>query len=151
MVQRRDGSWSADPLLREAGAQLQFLVTDHGFRQVVDCQKSYATVEFQGERLTLYLTYTDREFDFYAEIKYHKFPRKNPKMLCSVFEALGISEGPVAIGTMVDDETLHILIRTLAELIQRHWDVINRDPTQELFREVKRIEDRYARRVRKDW
>jgi hypothetical protein len=149
MVDRRSTTWSPDPLFREAEAHLQFLLTDHGFRQVVQRGKSYATVEFQGERLTLYLTHADREFDFYAEIKYHRFPRKNPKFVWSVFEALGISRGPVAMGVMVGDDTLRTMIATLAELIKNHWEIIDRDPTEDLFREVKKIEDRYARSVRK--
>src|SRR4051794_8769112 len=73
-----------DALIREAGEHFQFLVKDHGFRQVDHIDRWQVNVEFRGERLTLSLTHGDREADFYAEIKYAKFPRKNPRALWSV-------------------------------------------------------------------
>jgi hypothetical protein len=124
-------------------------VTDRGFRQVQDVDEWHARVEFQGERLTLSFTHGNREFDFFAEIKYRKFPRKNPKVLWTVLEALGVSRGPIAIETLVDEDRLRTLVETTAGLVARHWEIIDRDPTRELFREVEKIENRHARQIRK--
>jgi len=140
--------WS-DTLIREAVKHFRFLVTDHGFREVHEVAEWHARVEFQGERLALALTHGNREADFYAEIKYRKFPRKNAKVLWSVLEALGISHGPIAMETFVDEDRLRTLVAMTAELVASHWGALDREPTRELFREIEKIEDRYARRVRK--
>ena len=132
-----------------AAKSIDFLVRDHGFRQVNHIDRWHANVQFQGERLTLSLTHGNREADFYAEIKYGKFPRKNPKALWLVFEALGISHGPLAMEILVDEDRLRTLVATTAELVASHWEIIDRDPTRELFREIEKIADRYARRVRR--
>jgi hypothetical protein len=145
MVARRSGSPWSDALIREASERFRFLVTDHGFRQVNYRDAWQARVEFRGDRLSLSLTHGNREFDFYAEIKYAIFPRKNPVMLWLVLEALGISRGPTAVETEVDHDRLRLLVAPTAELIAENWDVISRDPTRELFREIKRIADRFAR------
>ena len=144
-----DPSGSAvDPLIREASEKLRFLVAEHGFRQENDIGRWGTSVTFQGQIWTLYLFYGDREFDFLAEIKYHRFPRKNPKPLWAVFQALGIEcplEGPQ---TMVDEPRLCLLVAETAESIARHWEALSRVPTQELFRDVERVLDHYTRRVR---
>jgi hypothetical protein len=149
MIAGGNGPLWADALIREAGEHFHFLVKDHGFRQVNHIERWYANVQFQGERLTLCLTHGNREADFSAEIKYSQFPRKNPKALWLVFEALGLSRGPLAMETQVDEDRLRALVASTAELVARHWDLIDRNPSVELIREVERIGDRYARRVRK--
>lgn len=148
MVADRKGRGWSDVLIREATDAFRFLVEDHGFRQHNHAGEAYAQVEFQGDRLTLILTFEGREFEFHPEIKYHKFPRKNPKFLWTVCEALGISSGPIVTESMVGENRLRELVVETARLIADHWDVIDHDPSQELFEKVKKIEDRYARRVR---
>jgi hypothetical protein len=134
-------------LIGEASEKLGFLVAEHGFRQEEEVARWGTTVTFHGEIWTLYLFYGNREFDFTAEIKYHRFPRKNPKLLWAVLEAMGI-DGPLnGPQTMVDDACLSFLVAATAESIAQHWDALNRVPTQELFRNVERILDRCTRRV----
>jgi hypothetical protein len=149
MIAGGDGSLWPDALIRAAGEPFHFLVKDHGFRQVDHIDRWHANVQSQGERWTLYLTHGNREADFYATIKYGRFPRKNPKALWSVFEALGISRGPIAMESQVDEARLRALVASTAGLVARPWDLLDRNPTVELIGEVERIGDRSARRVRK--
>src|SRR3954466_11984841 len=82
MADKRTGPRGPDILVHEASEKLRFLVTDHGFHQENHIEERYAKVRFHGDRMTFYLSYdTYRDFDYYAEIKYSKFPRKNPVML----------------------------------------------------------------------
>ena len=145
----RSGFQWSDALIREASERFRSLVTDLGFVQENHLDEWSARVVYRGERLMLSLQHGGREFEFLAEIKYARFPRKNPVVLWLVLEALGISEGPVAMEAMVDEARLRTLVGETAELIAENWGVIDRDPTPELFREIKRIADRYARRVRR--
>jgi hypothetical protein len=146
----RVGPRWADALTREASERFRSLVTDHGFAQEDRLDGWSARVVYRGDRFMLSLQHGGREFEFLAEIKYARLPRKDPVALWLVLEALGISEGPVAMGAMVDEARLRTLVGETAELIAENWGVIDRDPTPELFREIKRIADRLARRVRRD-
>lgn len=151
MASRRKESLWADALIREAKEHFAFLVTDHGFRQVNAIGRLYAETQFQGERLTLYLTCEDRDADFFTEIRYAKFPRKNPKVLWAVLEALGISQGPVVPETLVSDDHLRELVAATAEIVSRHWEVLSREPTRELMDDVEKILDRYSRKIRRQY
>jgi len=148
-VERRLIVDTGNALFREADEQLPFLVVDRGFRREDEIGRWGTTVTFHSDAWTLYLFYGEREFDFTAEIKYHQFPRKNPKPLCAVFEAMGINcpwGGPQ---TRVDDARLHLLIAGIAQSITQHWEALSRAPTVENFCQVARILDRDARRIRK--
>ena len=145
----REGPRRSDALIREASKRFRSLVTDHGFVQETHLDGWTARVVYRGDRFMHSLQHGGREFEYFAEIKYSRFPRKNPVMLWLVLEALGISEGPVAMEAMVDEARLRTLVGETAELIAENWGVIDRDPTPELFREIKRIADRHARRVRR--
>lgn len=151
MAGRRRMCLWPDTLIRLAGEQFGFLVREHGFRQVNAVGHWYVETRFEGEPLTLSLTYGNKEADFFAEIAYAKFPRKNPKALWAVLEALGIRQGPVASETFVNEERLRELVAATASLVSRHWEVISREPTKELMSEVEKILDRYSRRIRRQY
>jgi hypothetical protein len=135
-------------LIPEASEKFRFLVAEHGFRQENDIAHWGTSVTFHGELWSLYLFYGNPEFDFIAEIKYHRFPRKNPRPLWAVLEAMGIDCPALAPETMTEARLLGRLVAATAEAITGHWDVLSRVPTLELFREVDRVLDRSARRVR---
>ena len=136
-------------LIREASDKFRFLVAKHGFRQEDEIGRWGTRVTFHGDVWTLYLFYGNCELDFAAEIKYRRFPRKNPKPLWAMLEALGIACPALAPATMVDERRLRLLVAATAEAIALHRDALSRVPTPELFHHVERILDRYAQRVRR--
>ena len=135
-------------LIREAGEKFGFLVAEHGFRQEDDVGRWGTSVTFRGDLWSLYLFYGNPEFDFTAEIEYHRFPRKHPKPLWAVLEALGVDCPSMAPERMANEPHLHRLVAATAEAVAGHRDQLSRVPTPELFREVERVLDRHTRRVR---
>lgn len=138
---------TADVLIPAATKRFRFLVADHGFRQENEVGRWGTTVKFHGEVWTLTLFYGEREFDFFAEIKYHAFPRRNPKPLWAVLEAMGL-ERPDGPETRVSEARCRRLVAETAESVTRHWDALNRAPDQGLFHDIEEILDRASRRVR---
>lgn len=136
-------------LIEEVDAQLRGLIESLGLREERAQARWGTTVTLHGERWTLELFYGEREFDLLIDICYAKFPRKNPVALWAVLEALGLGRCGLAPATYVDDEELRRQIAALADVLTHHREALDREPTQELFREVSRVLDRYARSVRK--
>lgn len=138
-----------DALIREASKKFRYLTVEHGFREASEIKRWGTSIVFRGEVWSLFLFYGNRERDFLAEIKYHQFPRKNPKPLWAVFEAMGIDCPSVAPATMVDEPHLRKLVAATAKAIAQHWEALNSAASPEFFRDIERALDRYARRVRR--
>lgn len=137
-----------DALIREASKKFRYLTVEYGFRQASEIKSWGTSVVFHGEIWSLYLYYGNRELDFMAEIKYHRFPRKHPKPLWAVLEAMGIDCPSVASATMVDEPHLRKLVTATSKAIAQHREALDSAASPELFRDIERVLNRYARRVR---
>ena len=140
--------WS-DALIRAADERLHWLVADHGFKRTAHVGEWGASVEFSGERLTLNLIHGDQDHALFASIKYHSFPRKNPKGVWAVLETLGIPGGEITVQNFVWDDRVAEVVAAIAHLVRKHWETIDHDPSAEFFERLKLAEDRIARQLRK--
>lgn len=138
-----------DALIQAVDEQLRALISQHGLREEHALARWGTTVTLHGPRWTLELFYGEREFDLLIGISFAAFPRKNAVPLWAVLEALGLGRCGLAPATWVDDAELQRQLAALAEILTHHREVLDREPTRELFQEVSRILDRYARSIRK--
>jgi hypothetical protein len=137
-----------EALTRVVAEECETLITTHGLRQRIEDSRWGGTVVLEGDLSSLELFYGNPEYDFTAGIRYRSHPRRSAMHLWAVLEALGVDPGPLRPIMQVDDAELRRQVRAAAELVSRHWEALDREPTEELRRAVGRIVDRYDRRVR---
>lgn len=138
-----------DTLIQAVDEHLRDLLSQHELREEHALARWGTTVTLHGPRWMLELFYGEREFLLTIDIRYEKFRRKNPVPLWAVLEAMGVGRCGLAPATWVDDAELHRQLTALAEILAHHGELLDREPTRELFHEVSRILDRYARSIRK--
>jgi hypothetical protein len=102
-----------------------------------------------GEPWTLFLYYGDREFVFTADVILAETRWMTPRALWAVLEAYGVPGAAPVAETGVGDRRLGHLMTIVAKAIVEHWNVLSRVPTNETLRDNERIQNRYARRIRK--
>ena len=138
-----------DVLIQVVDEELRALIREHELREERAVARWGTTVTLHGPRWMLELFYGEREFLLTIDIRYEKFRRKNPVPLWAVLEALGVGRCGLGPATWVDDAELRRQLAALAEVMTRHGELLDQEPTKELFQEVSRILDRYARTIRK--
>jgi hypothetical protein len=135
---------------RLADKRFSFLVHQHGFNRTDESHRWWAQVTFEGAPWSLFLYYGDRDFVFTADVILAGTRWSTPRPLWTVLEAYGAGgEAPVA-ESRVDDRRLSRLMTAAASAITKHWDVLSTPPTEETLRNIERILNRYARRIRRE-